>query len=145
MVGTPSDVESVTLGPDGVLAGLKPGGLLVEMTTSTPSLAGLADKLEQRWVPRDRRAGVCGDVGAKAGTLSIMCGVPRWPAPCRTELMGKTIKHMGGLVQATPRCNRSSRQQHARYDRIAASRAAPVSTSRRWSTRWGSGGLMGDE
>ena len=29
MVGSPSDVESVTLGDDGVLAGLKPGGLLI--------------------------------------------------------------------------------------------------------------------
>ena len=28
MVGTPDDVESVTLGPEGVLASLKPGGLI---------------------------------------------------------------------------------------------------------------------
>jgi len=39
MVGAPADVEEVILGPSGVLAGLRPGGLLVDMTTSTPSLA----------------------------------------------------------------------------------------------------------
>ena len=37
MVGAPSDVESV-LGDHGVLAGLKPGAILCDMTT-TPSLA----------------------------------------------------------------------------------------------------------
>lgn len=30
IVGYPSDVESVVLGPDGVLAGLKPGGIVVD-------------------------------------------------------------------------------------------------------------------
>ena len=38
-VGYPSDVESVILGPDGVLANLKEGGAIVDMTTSTPTLA----------------------------------------------------------------------------------------------------------
>ena len=39
VVGYPSDVRETLLGPEGVLAGLKPGGVIVDMTTSDPSLA----------------------------------------------------------------------------------------------------------
>src|SRR2546423_3166106 len=39
IVGFPKDVREVFLGPDGALAGSKPGTLLVDMTTSDPSLA----------------------------------------------------------------------------------------------------------
>ena len=39
MVGYPADVRQVILGPDGVLAGCKPGNIVVDMTTSEPSLA----------------------------------------------------------------------------------------------------------
>src|SRR5262245_14931208 len=37
--GYPKDVREVFLGPDGALAGSKPGTVLVDMTTSEPSLA----------------------------------------------------------------------------------------------------------
>ena len=39
IVGYPKDVREVFLGPDGALAGSKPGTVLVDMTTSDPSLA----------------------------------------------------------------------------------------------------------
>jgi 3-hydroxyisobutyrate dehydrogenase len=39
IVGFPADVRETILGEDGVLAGLKPGGIIVDMTTSDPSLA----------------------------------------------------------------------------------------------------------
>ena len=40
IVGHPSDVRSVVLCPEtGVLAGLRKGGIVVDMTTSEPSLA----------------------------------------------------------------------------------------------------------
>ena len=39
IVGFPSDVEEVFLGKQGALAGSKPGTILVDMTTSKPSLA----------------------------------------------------------------------------------------------------------
>ena len=39
IVGFPSDVREVMLGEDGALAGSKPGNVLVDMTTSEPSLA----------------------------------------------------------------------------------------------------------
>ena len=39
MVGYPKDVEEVFLGDDGIFANVKPGTYLVDMTTSSPSLA----------------------------------------------------------------------------------------------------------
>ena len=39
IVGYPADVRQVILGPDGVLAGCTPGKIIVDMTTSEPSLA----------------------------------------------------------------------------------------------------------
>jgi 3-hydroxyisobutyrate dehydrogenase len=39
IVGFPHDVREVILGDDGVLAGCKKGNVLVDMTTSEPSLA----------------------------------------------------------------------------------------------------------
>src|SRR5829696_35568 len=39
IVGFPKDVREVFLGADGALAGSKPGTILVDMTTSEPSLA----------------------------------------------------------------------------------------------------------
>ena len=39
IVGYPADVREVILGSDGALAGCRPGAILVDMTTSEPSLA----------------------------------------------------------------------------------------------------------
>src|SRR2546430_14130435 len=39
MVGFPTDVRQVVLGPDGTLSAARPGTVLVDMTTSEPSLA----------------------------------------------------------------------------------------------------------
>src|SRR6266850_4107947 len=39
MVGYPRDVREVYLGENGVLAGMKPGGLVIDMTTTEPSLS----------------------------------------------------------------------------------------------------------
>ena len=74
-VGYPSDVESVILGPDGVLANLKEGGAIVDMTTSKPSLAvEIAEKAAAKGIHSVDAPVTGGDLGAKAGTLSIMCG-----------------------------------------------------------------------
>src|SRR5208337_2026475 len=39
MVGFPSEVEDVYLGPDGILSGARPDSLFCDMSTSDPSLA----------------------------------------------------------------------------------------------------------
>lgn len=77
MVGHPADVRQVVLGDAGVVAGLAPGGVLVDHTTSSPELA-----VEIAAAISDR-GGFCldapvsgGDRGAREGTLTVMVGGP---------------------------------------------------------------------
>ena len=59
IVGFPDDVHEVVLGDDGVVAHLAPGGVLVDMTSSRPSLAvEIADGGGGARRARTRRAGV---------------------------------------------------------------------------------------
>jgi 3-hydroxyisobutyrate dehydrogenase len=75
IVGYPEDVREVILGEAGVLAGAKPGDVIVEMTTSQPALAvEIAEAGLQRGVVSIDAPVSGGDVGAKNGTLSIMIG-----------------------------------------------------------------------
>jgi 3-hydroxyisobutyrate dehydrogenase len=75
MVGYPSDVRQVTLGDDGALAGCRPGAVLVDMTTSQPSLAEeIARAACDLGVTAIDAPVSGGDVGARGGTLSIMIG-----------------------------------------------------------------------
>lgn len=99
IVGFPSDVREVILGNDGALAGMKPGGTLVDMTTSQPSLAvEIYDAAKQAKVYSVDAPVSGGDIGAKNGTLSIMIGgdseVVTALQPC-WDAMGQTIVHQG--------------------------------------------------
>jgi 3-hydroxyisobutyrate dehydrogenase len=100
MVGYPADVREVLLGDDGALAGSRPGAVLVDMTTSEPSLAvEIAEAASRRHVYTLDAPVSGGDVGARRGTLSIMVGGPaevlEAVRPC-FEGMGSTIVHQGG-------------------------------------------------
>ncbi len=100
MVGFPADVRQVVLAPDGVLHGLRKGGVLVDMTTSEPALAReIAAAAQQRDVWSVDAPVSGGDVGAREARLSIMIGGdPRVVAalqPC-WDAMGKTSIHQGG-------------------------------------------------
>ncbi len=100
IVGFPADVREVFLGADGALAGAKPGSVLVDMTTSEPSLAVEIHAAAQAKGVAALDAPVSGgDVGAKNAALSIMIGgdkpVVDAVAPI-FEAMGKTIVHQGG-------------------------------------------------
>ena len=100
IVGFPADVHAVTLGPDGALAGSRPGMILVDMTTSDPSLAvEIAQTAAARGVYSIDAPVSGGDVGAREARLSIMIGGDRQAVealrPC-WEAMGKTIVHQGG-------------------------------------------------
>lgn len=111
MVGFPGDVERVYLAEDGILAATRPGALLVDMTTTKPSLARriLRGALERGADFVDAPVSG-GDVGARNGTLSIMAGGSKqavdrvWPF---FELMGKNIVHQGraGAGQHAKMCN----------------------------------------
>jgi 3-hydroxyisobutyrate dehydrogenase len=100
MVGFPSDVREVVLGDEGVLAGAGPGSVLVDMTTSEPSLAREihAAAAEQGVMSVDAPVSG-GDVGARNATLSIMVGGEPEAVAAVTPLlavMGKTVIHQGG-------------------------------------------------
>jgi 3-hydroxyisobutyrate dehydrogenase len=99
IVGFPKDVREVFLGAEGALAGSKPGSILVDMTTSEPSLAvEIYDAAKARGVHAVDAPVSGGDIGAKEARLSIMIGGDREVVealhPC-WETMGKTIIHQG--------------------------------------------------
>jgi 3-hydroxyisobutyrate dehydrogenase len=75
IVGFPEDVRQVSLADDGALAGCRQGGVLVDMTTSRPSLAvEIAKKAADRGVVSIDAPVSGGDVGARNAALSIMIG-----------------------------------------------------------------------
>jgi 3-hydroxyisobutyrate dehydrogenase len=100
IVGLPSDVESVILGNDGVMSAAKPGSILVDMTTSRPSLAQqIAEIAAEKQIMAIDAPVSGGDVGAKTGTLSIMIGGDAATVQQLDplfQLMGKTIVYQGG-------------------------------------------------
>ena len=111
IVGFPPDVREVYLGPQGLLAGDGAARVLVDMTTTEPSLA-----LEIYEIAR--AAGVAtidapvsgGDVGAKNATLSIMIGGDRSVVESVRPLfaaMGRNLEYLGGAGagQHTKMCN----------------------------------------
>jgi 3-hydroxyisobutyrate dehydrogenase len=111
IVGFPKDVREVFLGPAGALAGSEPGTILVDMTTSDPSLAKEIHQAAKAKGVYALDAPVSGgDVGAKNAALSIMIGgdkdVVEAVAPV-FEAMGKTIVHQGpaGAGQHTKMVN----------------------------------------
>ena len=100
IVGYPADVREVTLGETGTLAGAKAGAILVDMTTSLPSLAQEIHAAAKAKGVESVDAPVSGgDIGAKNAALSIMIGGDKAIVdalqPCFAA-MGKTIVHQGG-------------------------------------------------
>lgn len=111
IVGFPSDVREVMLGADGALAGSKPGNILVDMTTSEPSLAvEIYNAAKAKGVHSVDAPVSGGDIGAKNAALSIMIGgdqeIVDALQPCFAA-MGKTIVHQGaaGAGQHTKMAN----------------------------------------
>jgi 3-hydroxyisobutyrate dehydrogenase len=111
IVGFPRDVESTYLGNDGVLAADGPCRIVVDMTTSQPSLAV---KIEESAAAKNigsLDAPVSGgDVGARNAALAIMVGGKQAvfdEVQPLFELMGKNIALMGGCGagQHTKMCN----------------------------------------
>ena len=111
MVGFPQDVRDVYFSEHGILAGAKPGTLLVDMTTTEPTLAR---EIQARAVARGCNAVDApvsgGDVGARNKTLSIMVGGDAdavAKAMPLFEILGKNIVHQGapGAGQHTKMCN----------------------------------------
>ena len=111
IVGYPHDVREVNLGPNGTLAGSKKGNIIVDMTTSEPSLAvEIFQAAKAKGIGSIDAPVSGGDIGARNATLSIMIGGESSDieavTPC-FEAMGKTIKHQGppGAGQHTKMVN----------------------------------------
>ncbi len=75
MVGYPEDVESIYFDNHGVFSNLGGGKVLIDMTTSSPLLAErIAEKAKNLGSSALDAPVSGGDVGAKKGSLAIMCG-----------------------------------------------------------------------
>jgi 3-hydroxyisobutyrate dehydrogenase len=75
MLGYPDDVRETVLGEAGTLQTMRPGAVLVDMTTSQPSLAvELRDAAAAKSVDALDAPVSGGDVGARNATLVIMVG-----------------------------------------------------------------------
>lgn len=111
MVGYPRDVEALYLGADGILAHARRGTTVVDMTTSSPSLAQrVAAEAAKRGIDALDAPVSGGDIGARDGTLSVMVGGDEAVfARMRPlfEAIGKTVVRQGGpgAGQHTKMCN----------------------------------------
>jgi 3-hydroxyisobutyrate dehydrogenase len=111
IVGYPQDVRQVYLGPEGVIAGARPGAVLVDMTTTEPTLAvEIAERASAAGATALDAPVSGGDVGARNGTLSIMVGGDQAALERVRPLLaalGRTIVHEGGpgSGQHTKMCN----------------------------------------
>lgn len=111
MVGFPADVRDVYLAPPGLIESAKPGTVLVDMTTTSPSLAvEIYGKAVKRKIYALDAPVSGGDVGARNATLSIMAGGDK-PVFDAVEalfgILGKKIVYQGktGSGQHTKMCN----------------------------------------
>ncbi|WP_346853936.1 NAD(P)-dependent oxidoreductase [uncultured Draconibacterium sp.] len=111
IVGFPKDVREVYFGENGILNSAKPGAVLIDMTTTEPSLsveiyeAAKAKNIQSIDAPVSG-----GDVGAQNATLSIMVGGEEAAVEQIRplfELLGKSIVNQGaaGSGQHTKMCN----------------------------------------
>ena len=111
IIGYPRDVEEVYFGEVGIFKTVKKHSVLIDMSTSLP---GLAEKIDQQC----RRLGAHaidapvsgGQVGAEAGTLSIMIGGEKEVVEQLLPLIGEFGKQMvyqgkAGAGQHTKMCN----------------------------------------
>jgi 3-hydroxyisobutyrate dehydrogenase len=111
MVGYPQDVKDVYFGDQGILTYARSGTILVDMTTTSPSLAvEIYQNARQRNLYALDAPVSGGDVGARNATLSIMTGgdkevfdrlVPLF------DILGKKIVYQGkaGSGQHAKMCN----------------------------------------
>jgi 2-hydroxy-3-oxopropionate reductase len=92
-------VEEVLLGEDGVLAGVKDGALIVDMSTISPVVTEeLAEKVREQGASMLDAPVSGGDVGAIGGTLAIMVGGSEEDferALPFFEVMGAAVTHVG--------------------------------------------------
>jgi len=111
MVTDSLDVEEVVLGPNGVIHGVHPGLIVIDMSTISPIVARkVAERLAEKGVKMLDAPVSGGEIGAIKGTLSIMVGGPKETfEECLPilKVLGTRITYMGqnGMGQTTKLCN----------------------------------------
>lgn len=111
IIGFPKDVEECYFGEQGIFKTLKPGSLLIDMTTTKPSLAiKIAEEAGKKGVEFIDAPVSGGQVGAINGTLSIMIGGKKEVVDRvlpMFEVFGKNMVYQGkvGAGQHTKMCN----------------------------------------
>ena len=111
MVTGTSDVEQVVFGPDGVAEGLRPGGLLIDMSTIAPEATrAFAVRLAAQGVALLDAPVSGGPEGARKGTLSIMAGGAEQALDRARPILAAfstSVFHMGpsGAGQVTKACH----------------------------------------
>jgi len=113
MVADTPDVEQVILGPQGVIEGVGPDSLIVDMSTIAPSATrAIAARLREAGADMLDAPVSGGDIGARDGTLSIMVGGEAAAferARPLLQIMGANIVHIGGngAGQVCKACNQT--------------------------------------
>jgi len=111
MVSDTPDVEQVVAGPGGVIEGVRPGSVVVDMSTIAPQTERALDaKLRARGGALIDAPVSGGDIGAREATLAIMAGGdPKAFERVRpaVALLGRTITYCGpsGSGQLAKLCN----------------------------------------
>ena len=111
VITSSADVEAVALGPDGLIAGMAPGAVLVDCSTIAPDVARrIADELGRKGIAMLDAPVSGGAQGAIDATLAIMAGgdaaVLEKVRPL-LDCLGKRIVHVGpnGAGQVAKACN----------------------------------------
>ncbi|PJN86967.1 NAD(P)-dependent oxidoreductase [Bacillus sp. mrc49] len=111
MVGYPSDVEEIYFGEDGLIENGREGTYLIDMTTSTPSLAmRIAEEAKKKGMAALDAPVSGGDIGARDAKLTIMVGGESTAFEAVKTIFGKmgsNVVHQGpaGSGQHTKMCN----------------------------------------
>lgn len=111
MVGYPSDVEEIYLGENGLIENGKQGTYLIDMTTSTPTLAvKIAEEAKKRGMESLDAPVSGGDIGARDAKLTIMAGGSSEAFEAVRpifDILGSNVVHQGpaGSGQHTKMCN----------------------------------------
>lgn len=111
MIGFPKDVEEVYFGEQGILEKVKPGTILIDMTTTRPSLAiKISEEAAKAGADFIDAPVSGGQVGAINGTLSIMIGGEKEVVDSLIplfEVFGRNVIYQGkaGAGQHTKMCN----------------------------------------
>ena len=99
IVSDTPDVEAVVAGASGIIQGIRPGSLVVDMSTIAPAMEKILDQQLQAAGCTLVDAPVSGgDIGAQKGTLAIMAGGRRTDferVKPVFEAMGSTLTHCG--------------------------------------------------